>query len=92
MLSDQKMFWQKQSDTMGLNYDEVSVYLGVLLMLMGASLWVLQYTNSIFNGWGWSILYGSVFIVVGHLLLYSDVRVYIGNKSPTEELLTGDDF
>lgn len=73
---------------MNLNYDEVSVYFGVILLATGASMWILQYTHQVFINWGWSIFYGSVFVILGYLLFYSDVRVYIGDRTVTEEFIS----
>lgn len=70
---------------------ESSVYAGVLLVSLGVGSWLLHYAVGVFASWGWAAAIGSVWVVLGALLLFSDVRVYQFDRSPTEQLLVESD-
>lgn len=72
-------------------YSEVSVPIGGLLVTIGLGIWVGNYYLEMFTSWGWAILLGSVFVVIGYLFFYSDWRVYVGERTVTEEFLRSDE-
>ena len=63
---------------------EASAGFGAAVGTVGIGLWVLQLTVGIFASWGWALLIGSAWMVLGALLLFPDVRVYTGARSPAE--------
>ncbi|CDK39415.1 putative membrane protein [Halorubrum sp. AJ67] len=63
---------------------ETSVGFGVVVLLIGAALWGLQFAFGVFAGWGWALAVGSAWMVLGVLLLFPDVRLYTGTRSPAE--------
>ncbi|MGQ4554489.1 hypothetical protein [Halobellus sp. GM3] len=75
---------------MGANessYAETSVHAGSLLIALGVGIWMLHYAVGVFTGWGWAAAIGSLWIVLGSLFLFSDIRVYQFDRSPMEQLL-----
>jgi protein-S-isoprenylcysteine O-methyltransferase Ste14 len=74
-------------ETNGSSYTETSVHAGSLLVALGVGIWLLHYAVGIFTGWGWAAAIGSLWIVLGSLFLFSDVRVYQFDRSPVERLL-----
>jgi hypothetical protein len=69
------------------SYAETSVHAGSLLVALGVAVWALHYAVGVFTGWGWAAAFGSLWVVLGSLLLFSDVRVYQFDRSPVEQLL-----
>lgn len=67
---------------------EASAPAGFLFILLGVSVWLLQYVAGIFTGWAWAALVGNVWVLFGMLLLFSDIRIYQFDRSPVEQLLT----
>ena len=63
---------------------DTSVGFGVAATLVGIALWTLQSTFGVFAGWGWALAVGSTWTVLGVLLLFPDVRLYTGTRSPAE--------
>ncbi|MFA1609916.1 hypothetical protein [Halobellus rubicundus] len=75
------------------SHAETSVSAGVLLVGFGVGTWLLHYAVGVFTSWGWAAAIGSVWVILGTLLLFSDVRVYQFDRSPTEQLLIdGDEY
>ncbi|GAB7009645.1 hypothetical protein [Halorubrum trueperi] len=70
--------------TIGSAGTEVSVGFGAGVLAVAAAVWTLQFTVGIFAGWGWALLVGSAWTVLGLLLLFPDVRLYAGVRSPAE--------
>lgn len=66
---------------------ELSVPLGFIFILLGSATVVMQFSVNLFTGWSPAVAYISLFMIVGVLLLFSDVRVYQFNRSPTEQLV-----
>jgi hypothetical protein len=75
----------------GSSYAETSVPAGSLLIALGVGIWLLHGLVGVFTGWGWAAAVGSLWVVLGGLLLFSDVRVYQFDRSPVEELLVEGD-
>jgi len=73
------------------SYAESSVSAGMLLVGLGVATWLLNYAVGVFTSWGWAAAIGSLWIVLGSLLLFSDVRIYQFDRSPTEQLLVDRD-
>lgn len=73
------------------DYTELSVPLGALFIGLGVGVWLLQAALGIFEGWTWAVLVGNVWVAVGSLLLFSDMRVYQFERSPVERLLVDGD-
>jgi uncharacterized membrane protein YeiB len=65
--------------------DEASVEFGVAVLAVAAAVWTFQFTLGVFDGWGWALMVGSAWTILGLLLLFSDVRVYVGARSPAEQ-------
>ncbi|MFD1569706.1 hypothetical protein [Halorubrum laminariae] len=63
---------------------EVSAGFAVSVLAVAAAVWALQFTVEIFTGWGWALLVGGALTVLGVLLLFPDVRLYTGARSPAE--------
>ncbi|TKX73719.1 hypothetical protein EXE46_12660 [Halorubrum sp. GN11_10-6_MGM] len=63
---------------------DTSVGFGTVVLLIGAALWVLQFSFGVFASWGWALIVGSAWTVLGVLLLFPDVRLYTGAQSPAE--------
>lgn len=63
---------------------EASVEFGVAVLAVAVAVWTFQFTHGVFDGWGWALIVGSAWTVLGLLLLFSDVRVYVGARSPAE--------
>lgn len=63
---------------------DTSVGFGVAVLLVGATLWALQFSFGVFASWGWALIVGSAWTVLGVLLLFPDVRLYTGARSPAE--------
>jgi hypothetical protein len=63
---------------------EASMAFGVAVLAVAVAVWAFQFTLGVFNGWGWALIVGSAWTILGLLLLFSDVRVYVGAKSPGE--------
>jgi len=70
---------------------ETSVPAGALLVALGVGTWALHHFLGVFTGWGWAAVVGSLWVLFGTLLLFSDVRVYQFDRSPVEELLVDSD-
>ncbi|TKX78003.1 hypothetical protein EXE53_23510 [Halorubrum sp. SD626R] len=64
---------------------EVSAGFAVSVLAVAAAVWTLQFTVGIFTGWGWALLVGSALTVLGALLSFPDVRLYVGARSPAEQ-------
>lgn len=64
---------------------EASMAFGVAVLAVAVAVWAFQFTLGVFNGWGWALIVGSAWTILGLLLLFSDVRVYVGAKSPAEQ-------
>lgn len=73
-------------------YTEFSVYVGVFLTTLGVGIWIGQYYLQMFTSWGWALLFGLIFFLIGYLFFYSDFRAYVGEKSVTEEFITSDEW
>lgn len=73
------MYMNKQSGVM-----DTSAGFGVAVILVGIALWTLQFAFGVFAGWGWALVVGSAWTVLGVLLLFPDVRLYTGARSPAE--------
>ena len=73
------------------SHAEASVPAGALLIGLGVGTWLLHHSLGVFTGWGWAAAVGSVWVVLGTLLLFSDVRVYQFDRSPVERLLVDSD-
>ncbi|WP_311173167.1 hypothetical protein [Halobellus ordinarius] len=69
------------------SYAETSVPAGALLIALGVGIWALHGLVGVFTGWGWAAAVGSLWVVLGALLLFSNVRVYQFGRSPLEQLL-----
>jgi len=63
---------------------EASTAFGVAVLAVAVAVWALQFALGVFDGWGWALVVGSAWTVLGLLLLFSDVRVYLGARSPAE--------
>jgi len=63
---------------------EASAAFGVGVLAVAVAVWAFQFTLGVFDGWGWALIVGSAWTVLGLLLLFSDVRVYVGAQSPAE--------
>ncbi|MDB9252874.1 hypothetical protein [Halorubrum ezzemoulense] len=63
---------------------EASMAFGVAVLAVAVAVWAFQFTLGVFNGWGWALIVGSAWTILGLLLLFSDVRVYVGAQSPAE--------
>ncbi|QKG92078.1 hypothetical protein HPS36_04180 [Halorubrum salinarum] len=63
---------------------EASMAFGVAILAVAVAVWAFQFTLGVFNGWGWALIVGSAWTILGLLLLFSDVRVYVGAQSPAE--------
>ncbi|MUW15343.1 hypothetical protein GJ633_12325 [Halorubrum sp. CBA1125] len=63
---------------------EASAGFGITVLLVGAAMWALQFAFGVFAGWGWALAVGSAWTVLGVLLLFPDVRLYTGARSPAE--------
>lgn len=70
------------------DYLELSVPAGIALTTVGIITFIFQFRIQLFSEWTWAILYSNLFIILGTLLLFSDVRVYQFGASPTERLLS----
>lgn len=70
---------------------ETSVPAGALLVGLGVGTWLLHHFVGVFTGWGWAAVAGSLWVVLGTLLLFSDVRVYQFDRSPVEQLIVEDE-
>lgn len=68
---------------------EASAAFGVAVLAVAVAVWALQFTLGVFDGWGWALVVGSAWTVLGLLLLFSDVRVYLGARSPAERYHRG---
>lgn len=68
-------------------YLELSVPVGVLLMLLGGLTWLAHSYLAVFSDWAWAVLAGSLWVLLGASLLFSDVRLYQFDHSPVEQLL-----
>jgi hypothetical protein len=73
------------------SHAETSVPAGALLVALGVGTWLLHHFLGVFTGWGWAAAVGSLWVLFGTLLLFSDVRVYQFDRSPVEELLVDND-
>jgi hypothetical protein len=73
------------------SHAETSVPTGALFVALGVVTWLSHHFLGVFSGWGWAAAVGSLWVVFGALLLFSDVRVYQFGESPTEALLADDD-
>jgi uncharacterized protein (DUF58 family) len=73
------------------SHAETSVPVGVLFVTLGAATWALHHFLGVFDGWGWAIAVGIPWVLLGSLLLFSDVRVYQFERSPVERLLVDGD-
>jgi hypothetical protein len=73
------------------SHAETSVPAGALLMALGAATVLLHHFLGVFTGWGWAMAVGSLWVLFGSLLLFSDVRVYQFEQSPVERLLVDGD-
>lgn len=72
-------------------YAETSAHSGLLFVAFGVGTWLLHSLVGVFTGWGWAAAIGSLWVVVGALLLFGDVRVYQFGPAPLEELLVESD-
>jgi len=63
---------------------ETSAGFGTVVLLIGIALWGLQFTFGVFASWGWALVVGSAWTVLGVLLLFPDVRLYTGAQSSAE--------
>lgn len=63
---------------------EASTAFGVTVLAVAVAVWAFQFMLGVFNGWGWALIVGSAWTIMGLLLLFSDVRVYVGAQSPAE--------
>lgn len=63
---------------------ETSVGFGVVTLAIGLALWLLQFSVGVFASWGWTLLVGSAWMILGLLLLFPDVRLYTGARPPAE--------
>jgi hypothetical protein len=75
----------------GASHAETSVPAGALFVALGAATWLSHHLFGVFTGWGWAMVVGSLWVLFGSLLLFSDVRVYQFEESPVERLLVDDD-
>ena len=73
------------------SHAEASVPAGALFIALGVGTWLLHHFLGVFTGWGWAAAAGSIWVVFGTLLLFSDVRVYQFDRSPVEQLLVDGD-
>ncbi|WP_049983879.1 hypothetical protein [Halorubrum sp. BV1] len=64
---------------------EASAGFAVSVLAVAAAVWALQFTVEIFTSWGWALLVGSALTVLGVLLSFPDVRLYVGVRSPAEQ-------
>lgn len=69
-------------------YLELSVPVGGLLIFLGGLTWLVHSYLAVFSDWAWAVLAGSLWILLGASLLFSDVRLYQFDRSPVEQLLT----
>ena len=63
---------------------ETSGGFGIAVLAVGIALWALQFTSGVFANWGWALVIGSAWTVLGVLLLFPDVRLYTGARTPAE--------
>lgn len=63
---------------------ETSAGFGIGVLAVGMALWALQVAFGVFASWGWALVFGSAWTVLGVLLLFPDVRLYTGVRSPAE--------
>jgi hypothetical protein len=73
------------------SHAETSVPAGALFVALGVVTVLSHHFLSVFTGWGWAMAAGSVWVLFGSLLLFSDVRVYQLEQSPVERLVVDDD-
>ncbi len=69
------------------SYLETGTPVGMVLIAIGVGLWLSQLYVPVFSNLTWAALGGSLWVIVGSLLLYSDVRLYHLDRSPVERLL-----
>lgn len=68
---------------------EVSVPVGGALLVAGLLAWGAQYALGIFAGWEAAVPIGGLWIALGALLLFPDMRLYRHGRSPLESLVLG---
>lgn len=68
-------------------YLETSVPVGAGLIAFGVGILLVNYFFTVFTAWSWGLLVGGVWIALGTLFLYPDVRLYQYDQSPLEQLI-----
>lgn len=72
-------------ETSGTSAVETSAGFGVAVLAVGVVLWALQFGFGVFASWSWAMIVGGAWVVLGVLLLFPDVRLYTGARSPAEQ-------
>lgn len=65
---------------------EVSVPVGAALLVAGLLTWGAQFSPGIFAGWEVAVPIGGLWIALGALLFFPDMRLYRHGRSPIEPI------
>lgn len=71
-------------------YAETSTAMGLLFIALGSAIWLSNYYFHLFTDWSAAVVIGGLWVALGTLFLFSDIRLYQFDKSPVEELLAED--